>query len=93
MLSDDSRGLAERALALAADRRLELALDDLARLDRASPGRTILAYQLLEELLAPEGRWDEVVACWSRLASLSRDPAVEARLARARAQWRARSQS
>jgi tetratricopeptide (TPR) repeat protein len=81
---DDMQGYLERARVLAALRKIDAALDDLARLDRASPGQVII-YQTLDELLVPEGRVDEVIACWSRLIDFSGGRSAEAQTARSRA--------
>jgi tetratricopeptide (TPR) repeat protein len=81
---DDTAGWLELARALAADHKLDEALDGLARLDRAEPGR-LANYQVLEEVLGPENRWDELIGCWSRLVEFSGGRSPEAHAGRSRA--------
>jgi thioredoxin-like negative regulator of GroEL len=81
---DAPQGYLERARVLAADHRLDAALDDLARVDQANPGQ-VTTYQAVDELLAQENRWDEVIACWSRMLEHPGGHGAEAHLARSRA--------
>ncbi len=71
MRPQEVRTYLERGLSFAASGSTEDALDDVARAARELPG-DLAPHEAVDEILGRQGRWDEVIACWTSF--LERSP-------------------
>ena len=71
MRPQEARAYLERGLSFAASGSTEDALDDVARAARELSG-DLAPYEAAGEILGRQGRWDEVIACWTSF--LERSP-------------------